>query len=376
MKKLIVLILLILSPCISAQQFPNNFRLANYLEVFGNDSILVFFNKNGVICRQECADVFRVARFDTIYCNVTDTVRDYYLDGSLQFESLMNKNALNGPAVYYHPDGVIKQSGNYKNDLRDGLWKYYYPNGRLEKEFYFINGYPTVVTLLSPDGDTLVNDGNGIYTGAYLTKATENAYAISGQIKNYLMEGEWTLKIPQTSQLLATETIKEGKLIKGNSGYETYRDSPKIKLQGYVPNENINIYMNTTYCRGTDSQFNPRQGSDKYFFGDTFFRGFLKDLKKLAGQNIPDQWLLIGIHLGSADNLEKLIVFSSRDNNEMEEKVYNLITSKYNYWKSRENNGIKTASEIIFTIIIKDNNIMIPASNDFLQDPVHLNVIN
>ena len=43
---------------------------------------------------------------------------------------------------YYHDNGQLKREGNYKDGKEDGLWKYYlFNNGHLTSEGYYKDGY-------------------------------------------------------------------------------------------------------------------------------------------------------------------------------------------------------------------------------------------
>ncbi len=45
-----------------------------------------------------------------------------------------------GLFMNYYPNGVIKDSGHYKNGLRDGIWNEYYTNGVLSATGFYLNG--------------------------------------------------------------------------------------------------------------------------------------------------------------------------------------------------------------------------------------------
>lgn len=48
----------------------------------------------------------------------------------------------NGMLIHYYPGGVIKAIGEMKDNKSHGKWTTYYPNGQLETERYFENGFP------------------------------------------------------------------------------------------------------------------------------------------------------------------------------------------------------------------------------------------
>jgi antitoxin component YwqK of YwqJK toxin-antitoxin module len=45
-----------------------------------------------------------------------------------------------GPYFYYYENGKIKIHGNYKNDKKDGDWKFYDEQGKLIKTEKYLNG--------------------------------------------------------------------------------------------------------------------------------------------------------------------------------------------------------------------------------------------
>jgi antitoxin component YwqK of YwqJK toxin-antitoxin module len=45
-----------------------------------------------------------------------------------------------GPYFYYYEGGKLKISGNFKNDKKDGIWKYYDENGKMIKSETYLNG--------------------------------------------------------------------------------------------------------------------------------------------------------------------------------------------------------------------------------------------
>ena len=42
--------------------------------------------------------------------------------------------------IRYYNDGQREFFGRYKNDLKDGVWTYYLPNGEIDYELEYLNG--------------------------------------------------------------------------------------------------------------------------------------------------------------------------------------------------------------------------------------------
>ena len=49
-------------------------------------------------------------------------------------------NKLNGRYIRYYQDGRIEFEGSYKNDLKDGIWKFYLSNSEVDYELEYDNG--------------------------------------------------------------------------------------------------------------------------------------------------------------------------------------------------------------------------------------------
>jgi antitoxin component YwqK of YwqJK toxin-antitoxin module len=55
-------------------------------------------------------------------------------------EAAHKDGKLEGRMTYYHPNGMIRLSGLYKNDVREGPWNTYEPGGKLKETETFKKG--------------------------------------------------------------------------------------------------------------------------------------------------------------------------------------------------------------------------------------------
>jgi len=75
---------------------------------------------------------------DTIPFTGTRTTRySYYQIGS---QEIFEDGELNGLALEYHPNGLLKSEGNYSKNMKTGLWKRWYQNGQLSGKVNYLNG--------------------------------------------------------------------------------------------------------------------------------------------------------------------------------------------------------------------------------------------
>jgi antitoxin component YwqK of YwqJK toxin-antitoxin module len=377
MKKFLLLIISFYPALVNAQELPNNFKIGDFIEVF-NDSVKFYFNSQGHVVHKRCAEFYRVAKVDPIDCNVIGTLRDYYINGKLQFEGTMSNNALNGTGIYYYSEGGVKETGLYENDRRKGKWYYYYPSGQTEKILDFVDSNPLVINYASLDGKYIVDNGNGTYRGEFYTDLGNSPFIISGHILNGKINGKWTLDIPDSLKTIREaireksgdptismykpigyETYKNGQFKYGISGNLSYKDNPKIRLQGFNSNENINIYFSSEGCLG-DKNVKLVGYNGQMSLLQSFYPDFLKELSKLNDTKVIDQWILIGLNINENDSLALLNVFSSRNDIKLEDQLFSLLTKKFTQWTSMRVNEQKIPSNIFFTVIFKNNQIEIP----------------
>ncbi|HPE39906.1 MAG TPA: hypothetical protein PLI77_02325 [Bacteroidales bacterium] len=96
-----------------------------------------------------------------------------------------NKNVTNtkiGEMYYYH-DNKVYVGGGMKNNLREGVWKAYHPNGKIQTDANYING--------KEDGEYTVYYDNGqiLYSGHYTNGNCD------GEWKFYSKQGRLTKKV-------------------------------------------------------------------------------------------------------------------------------------------------------------------------------------
>ena len=95
----------------------------------------------------------------------------------------------------YVNGGHLKEKGVYKNGARIGIWKEWYENKQLKREYGFESDrYWAAERLLnywSAEGEQLVKDG----TGHYISKHDNDSIAWDGWYKNSKKVGMWSYKL-------------------------------------------------------------------------------------------------------------------------------------------------------------------------------------
>lgn len=343
-------------------ELPNNFKIGRYVEVFGNDSLKVYFNCTGAIYESTCADYYRIGKMDSTMINVSGDFCDYDMSGHVLLKATIFDNNLEGMANYFYRDGQVSEAGAYKNNIRDGIWIFYYPNRHVQKIYNYIDGEPLVIEAYTSDGKQTVVDGNGEFETHFSTLLQCDKFYASGHITNGVKDGSWLFTDPRFNTIIATEIYDHGKFIKGSSSgrfdnsANKYTKTPRIKFTSFYASEYFNLLDNSMGCPG-DNVFLWKY---KYQSVDEYFYPHLQ--KSLNEYKMPskNQWLVVGLKVSEKNELQEVNVASSINDISLENYVYNLLT-QMNKWNAAIVNSQKVESNIFFSILVENNELIIPA---------------
>jgi len=358
MRQLLLAISLLVSVKIFGQSLPNDFTIGNSFEVFQKDSIRVYFSCTGKIIDKTCATYYRVGKMDGRFINVNGGFKDYDSKGNLFFKASMINNYLSGDAKYFHENGKLKEEGRYINDVRDGKWTYYYPDGKVEKIIDFINGEPLILEYYSRNGKAEVTNGNGRYRTEFSHVQECTPFEAWGEVSNGKRTGKWVFYNPGFHQKVSNEIYEEGKFIRGysdNNKNDNYTEGPKIILTKFYANESLNLVSNGLGCPG-NSGINFWE-----YNNESLQKAFYPDLQEKLNQyklEVSDQWLMVGIQIDEKNVMSAVKVASSLNDTKLESFVFAAI-SDMKKWKSAKIGGKNISSDIFFTILVQDKNIVI-----------------
>lgn len=93
----------------------------------------------------------------------------YYGNGSKQNEGFFKRNLPDSIYSEWYPcarckegeGGNLKVTGFYDEKIKNGMWIFYYPDGKKIKEEYFFNGHPKLANSWDTSGTSLVINGKG-----------------------------------------------------------------------------------------------------------------------------------------------------------------------------------------------------------------------
>lgn len=339
----------------SQDLLPDNFKIGNFLELYSQDSLRMYFSSDGSLTDKKCANYYREGKMDSVLNNVTGDFYDYYTNGNVFFKATMLKNNLEGKGVYYFNNGKISEEGNFKNNERIGRWSYYYPNGKVKKVYYFEGEEPQVLEAYKINGKPLVINGNGKFQTEFNNSRKGTGFETSGMLLNGKKHGDWTFSNYKAMKPISIETYENGNFVKGVSNSKVYTENPKIKLTGYSPGENLNLIFNYLNC--------PEGGTVISLTYDDLplYRSFYPKLQEsISNQvgSINNQWLIVGIQLSKDSQIKNLDIASSINDLTIERILYDEI-QKMTKWKSTIINGKSIESDIYFSVLVENSEIFV-----------------
>lgn len=165
----------------------------------------------------------------------------YYDNGAKSSEvSYIGDEGIEAEAKFFHKNGTIMGEGRYKNQKKDGEWRYYddqtvlssvehYQEGKLHgvSKVYFLDGtlaaeIPYVDGLKSGDFVEYFSDGSirmkgtyqdNTYSGEYVQNFPDGKPMIKGQYKAAVKDGLWVY-YADDGRIKAQQVYEKGKLIK------------------------------------------------------------------------------------------------------------------------------------------------------------------
>lgn len=193
----------------------------------------IFYNQNWEICDAPLIAFYRLGKLvigENSY--FSGEVKDYYRSGRLQMEGTYSNTGLKeGLFTYYFYNGRVERKGSFVNGEMKGTWSF--SNGRNTILELNCDNDKTFSPLLyiTKAGDTIIKDGNGkfeinLYENENIFRCNPSIpiHYLTGSCINGIREGEWNYYGPldsssplklKKSNLEYMEKYKNGKFIEG-----------------------------------------------------------------------------------------------------------------------------------------------------------------
>lgn len=194
-----------------------------------------------------------------------------YKNGRVLYQGIVDAQGLKqGPWKYFYPDGTLKAEGRYQNDLKIGPWKYYFSDGSLEQEGSYILGQPEGLwTWYFPDGSIRREEQylSGLADGTSIEYNDTGAVIAQGQYVEGLKDGPWTLVI--------NDHREEGAYLEGRRNgiwRSYYLSTGKLRFKGRYENGEPSGTHEWYYPDGTIKRRGSYQGGKRHGVWEYFDR--------------------------------------------------------------------------------------------------------
>lgn len=185
----------------------------------------LYYTDKWEISSKEQASLYRICEIGQGFQKnfFSGKVEDYTIDGKLVMKGSYTELGLkNGEFTIYYPSGQLQAQGKFKNDFRTGIWRYYYENGKLDREVKFSiqQVYQTLYSAFEPisaydsTGKVFIEDGTGDWHYEYEWYGVTDRYIVTGKVKNGKKDGLWTCTL-NNGQLLYRENYKNDSFKEG-----------------------------------------------------------------------------------------------------------------------------------------------------------------
>jgi|GEM_PF-2004868 TonB family protein len=195
--------------------------LAASLPAAGQEIFRFNFNELGKIVPQEYAQFYRLAPFDLDNFRFQGEVRDFYMNDTLRMLGNYVNGELEGLFTFFFPDGRTESQGSYTRGRRIGRWEYFHDNGRLKLVAYFLGDISRmdqfrITKLYSKEGEPIIQNGTGPWeiVGHIKSLTDETSLKrLTGEFRDSLKHGEFRLYRVSDNRLLAIERFNRGNFV-------------------------------------------------------------------------------------------------------------------------------------------------------------------
>lgn len=206
-----------------------SFIMSICFPIFSQESITIYLDKYRFpVERSEEATSYLVVSDDTLPKHFR--VNEYYMTGGVkQIGSFSDPDLFSRIGLFrtYYPNGKIKLEENFKDNMPVGVARAWYANGRPKETGHYHKNVYKLESFYDSLGNVLVTNGHGIYTLEEADELDPDPVTLVGPVQDGLKHGMFTGYL-KDGTVFCNEEYKKNKLVKGvsydNGKNFTYRD--------------------------------------------------------------------------------------------------------------------------------------------------------
>ncbi|WKK58496.1 toxin-antitoxin system YwqK family antitoxin [Sphingobacterium sp. BN32] len=204
-----------------------------YFERTADSLIRFYYDMNYYLVDKNCEfkAIERVADFDVRTSKFVGKLVDYYPNGHRMLEGSYVDGRKEGLFTAYHPNMQIKWRATFVNNVPQGDWEYFYPDGKPLMTVNYSSTGSKMVHYYDQRGVQRVKDGDGSYNFR-VPYPGYNPYGFpfirfKGKFKAGLPNGLWSIfyENDKRSELAAVENYQNNRLVRAEDYFtgEVYK---------------------------------------------------------------------------------------------------------------------------------------------------------
>lgn len=206
----------------------------------------IYFNKYWDISEPYIASYYRVCtlnREKEIFYK--GPIKEYTVTDSVVMIGNYNDRGLkDGDFKFYYPNGKIEKEGLFSADEMKGVWSYYKEDGSLYFQMKCLDNYHSIpILIIDLKGDTILKNSDGSFkiNTLHYPKVFPNSrtpYVIDGTCSNGMLNGTWNYYLfdPPDDKLLSFSEEYENNQFKKAFQYSLLEGKEKVKQPGQLVN--------------------------------------------------------------------------------------------------------------------------------------------
>jgi TonB family protein len=180
-------------------------------------SVTLYFNESWELVPREHAVYYRLADYDLGSFKLHGQVLDYTMSDTLLMEGSYFNGRKNGFFKFYYPNGQVERTGNYFSNRRIGQWEYFFDNGQLKQLAFFPDDGErldfSILEFYDSEGKPLVQNGSGKWENEGYFSTLDNDKSLkrlTGEFSDSLRHGSFKLIRVSDNRLMIEERFDRG----------------------------------------------------------------------------------------------------------------------------------------------------------------------